>query len=124
MLAEMAARLAGQKWKCAQCAAEYEPTHDRQKYCSDRCQNRYRHINRTKPGQYRGELIALCDVYRRDEGKCQLCGDPVDLSIRWPDPLSASLDHVVPQSKGGPHTFSNVQLAHLSCNSRKHNRTE
>lgn len=33
--------------------------------------------------------------------------------------MSASLDHVVPLSKGGDHTRSNSVVAHLICNIRK-----
>ena len=36
--------------------------------------------------------------------------------------MSASLDHIVPLSQGGTHTLGNVQLAHLVCNERKHDR--
>ena len=45
----------------------------------------------------------------------------VDKDLMWPDPMSASLDHIVPLSRGGTHTLDNVQLAHLACNERKHN---
>ncbi len=37
----------------------------------------------------------------------------------WPDPKSASIDHVVPWSRGGAHTRGNVQAACLDCNLRK-----
>ena len=36
-----------------------------------------------------------------------------------PNPLSASLDHIVSVAVGGLHTRANTQLAHLGCNSRK-----
>jgi 5-methylcytosine-specific restriction endonuclease McrA len=43
----------------------------------------------------------------------------VDKRLAWPDPKSASLDHVRPISRGGSHTYFNVQLAHLTCNLKK-----
>ncbi len=55
-------------------------------------------------------------VYARDKWICQLCGRPVNPRLRYPNPMSASLDHIVPISRGGEHNMSNVQLAHWSCN--------
>lgn len=63
--------------------------------------------------------IRPIDVYERDQWVCGLCALPVDQSAAWPAPLSPSLDHILPLSKGGHHVLSNVQLAHLSCNVRK-----
>lgn len=58
-------------------------------------------------------------VYDRDSWICGLCSLPVDSSLSYPDPMSASLDHILPLSRGGHHTYENTQLAHLSCNVRK-----
>lgn len=56
-------------------------------------------------------------VFERDGWTCQLCGQVLD---RNADPQSdwyPSLDHIVPQSKGGGHTFENLRGAHRWCNS-------
>lgn len=58
-------------------------------------------------------------VFARDGWCCQLCGGPIDATLRSPDPGSASVDHVVPLARGGSHTQDNVQAAHLGCNVRK-----
>ena len=51
---------------------------------------------------------------------CALCGKPVDKSLRFPNPMSASVDHIIPIAKGGdPSALSNLQLAHLICNQVK-----
>lgn len=63
------------------------------------------------------------EVIVRSCGICGLCGRPVDLSLSWPDPLSRSIDHILPISAGGPDHLGNVQLAHLACNIAKGNRT-
>ena len=68
------------------------------------------------------EDIRPIDIYERDIWLCGLCLTPVDPDVSWPDPMSASLDHVLPLSKGGTHTYENVQLAHLTCNVSKGNR--
>jgi 5-methylcytosine-specific restriction endonuclease McrA len=59
------------------------------------------------------------EVYKRDGWLCGICGAEVDPAVLHPDPMSASLDHVVPLSKGGDHTRENSVLAHLICNIRK-----
>ena len=48
---------------------------------------------------------------------CGICGRPVDFNKVFPDPWSATLDHIVPLQKGGdPISLENLQLAHLQCN--------
>lgn len=65
------------------------------------------------------EIFAPLDVHTRDGWTCQLCYQPIDQNIAWPDPMSPSIDHIIPLSKGGAHALSNVQSAHLGCNSSK-----
>jgi 5-methylcytosine-specific restriction endonuclease McrA len=51
---------------------------------------------------------------------CAICGRPVDFSLKFPDPMSATVDHIIPVSKGGsPDSIENMQLAHLCCNRSK-----
>lgn len=51
---------------------------------------------------------------------CGICGKPVDMSLRWPNPLSKCVDHIIPVSKGGhPSDIDNLQLAHVCCNREK-----
>lgn len=51
---------------------------------------------------------------------CGICGRPVDFGIRYPDPMSPCIDHIIPISKGGhPSDISNLQLAHRTCNRTK-----
>ncbi len=55
-------------------------------------------------------------VYRRDRGLCAYCGRPISFE-------DASMDHVVPQSLGGPSTWDNLVNACRRCNEKKANRT-
>lgn len=54
---------------------------------------------------------------------CGICGRPVDKSLKFPDPMSACIDHIVPIARGGhPSAMNNLQLAHLVCNRAKSDR--
>jgi 5-methylcytosine-specific restriction endonuclease McrA len=61
------------------------------------------------------ETIDRTVLYDRDHGECGLCRRHVD----WAD---ASVDHVIPLSKGGLHSYANTQIAHLVCNLKRGNR--
>ena len=50
-------------------------------------------------------------VFARDNWSCQYCGAPAE-----------NLDHVIPKSRGGAHTWDNIVAACRRCNSRKENR--
>lgn len=51
---------------------------------------------------------------------CALCGLPIDKSLKFPDPMSATVDHIIPIARGGhPSDLQNLQLAHLICNQMK-----
>lgn len=53
------------------------------------------------------------EVLRRDTHTCQYCGSSKTLT----------LDHVLPRSRGGAHTWDNVVTACEPCNSFKSDRT-
>lgn len=51
---------------------------------------------------------------------CGICGKPVDKSIKYPDPMSPTVDHIIPVSRNGdPVSLDNLQLAHRYCNRMK-----
>lgn len=73
--------------------------------------------------------ISLERLYERDNGICYLCGRVCDWNDgEWRDGVFRvgknypSIEHVKPISKGGSHTWSNIRLACVSCNSKKGNR--
>lgn len=50
-------------------------------------------------------------VFLRDSGKCQYCNAAAE-----------SIDHIIPRSRGGTHTWENVVAACRPCNSKKRDR--
>lgn len=71
----------------------------------------------------RHESFSHAEIFERDLWVCQLCFEPVDRSISFPGVGSATLEHLLPLSRGGHHTKVNSALAHHGCNSRKGNMT-
>lgn len=67
--------------------------------------------------------IDIDRLYARDKGICSLCHKKVNKALKHPDPGSPTIDHIIPLAKGGPHSWPNVTLAHLGCNSAKRERT-
>lgn len=65
------------------------------------------------------QSVRAVDVFERDQWVCWLCSETIDRLTKWPAPASASIDHVVPLARGGPHTLDNVRAAHLRCNMAK-----
>ncbi len=59
------------------------------------------------------------EIFERDGWCCQLCHRKINPKFSFPDGRSASVDHIVPLSRGGFHIRSNVHAAHLSCNMKK-----
>lgn len=74
---------------------------------------------RAKMRGFAAERVDPLAVWERDAGICYLCLKPVSLDKMSPHPDAPSLDHVVALSRGGPHNFANLALAHLRCNIRK-----
>lgn len=62
------------------------------------------------------EKLEFIRIFERDQWHCQICGEQINSSLTWPHPLSPSIDHVLPLSRGGSHTYDNVQASHLKCN--------
>jgi 5-methylcytosine-specific restriction endonuclease McrA len=51
-----------------------------------------------------------------------LCSQPIDSTLRRNNRMGASIDHLVPISRGGADQPTNVAAAHLTCNQRRNNR--
>lgn len=73
----------------------------------------------------RGIDISAADrlaIYERDGWICGFCSESVDPTIKNPKPWAATLDHIIPRSKGGSDDADNLRLAHRYCNNVRSNK--
>lgn len=95
-------------------AAEIQARSYRKNYAK----NKPKYVARNKErqallrGGTRGDLISLPKLAERDGWRCHLCGGKVTKAT-W------SMDHLIPVSQGGAHSWENVSLAHLRCNQKR-----
>ena len=109
----------------------------KRKTCSGECSallavQRNRLKNKYKDKRIPTDQIIDTDItnirlFKRDRGRCWICGGLCDwndrkLSKRGNETFGdtyPSIDHVIPVSMGGMHSWDNVRLAHLKCNEDK-----
>jgi len=65
--------------------------------------NNYVHVS------YKSVMMTRQNIFKRDGNKCVYCASSSNLT----------LDHVVPKSKGGNSTWTNLVTACRTCNSKK-----
>ena len=122
---------------CTVCGKTFK-YHANEKVCSEQCKKErkklYKRELRKKYGRNdrhykrfkntkRDWTITLKKLYEKDNGVCYICGEKcdfedfknVDGTVICGD-MYPSIDHVIPASKGGTHTWDNVRLAHRKCN--------
>lgn len=120
---------------CLCCGEPFETFMRYKVYCSKQCERREarqrdtwkKRIRRRSTRVLGDKTVTLQSVYRHFDGICQICGKPCDWNdcdrdennVQYTHKMYPSVDHIVPLVKGGTHTWDNVQLAHVGCNSRK-----
>ncbi len=65
------------------------------------------------------EVFDRADVFARDGWRCYICRRECDPEANPFDSAAATVDHVVPLSRGGAHALANVRTCCLGCNSTK-----
>lgn len=118
--------------KCLVCGSYTKYTFGRsRKYCSKKCYkstDSYRlqlKVSRLKRkalerGASVGYKINPIDIFNRDNWTCKICNCHTPEHKRGSyDDDAPELDHIYPLSKGGAHTFDNVQLLCRACNATK-----
>jgi 5-methylcytosine-specific restriction endonuclease McrA len=64
----------------------------------------------------------LRDLFIAFGGHCALCRKRVSIDEHYRSPYKATVDHIIPVSKGGGHGWDNLQLACFPCNDAKADR--
>lgn len=102
----------------------------RAKFCSDECANfsfreskkAARKARKARQITLKVENVVPLKVFRRDKWTCYLCGRKTLQELRGTyEDLATELDHVVPLSKNGEHSYANIKCACRACNIRKSN---
>lgn len=111
---------------CGYCGDSFRTTLTRSKYCSNRCSRRSKPKSDRKRARLAGVAYEPIDrgiVFVRDGWRCQICGCRTPAKLRGTmHDKAPTLDHRVPVSRGGAHTYENVQCACRRCNSLKSDR--
>lgn len=100
---------------CARVKAHGEPNLDPVKK-----KDRQRRNNKAKRARKKNAFVETVDhkvVFERSEGICGICHMPVEET-------DFHVDHIIPLSRGGEHSYVNVQAAHPFCNISKGNKIE
>ena len=116
-------RLWVMRW-CARCGEPFVIVDQLQsRYCSDSCLRRDAgHRRRILVRNANRIPYRRSDIFKRDGWRCRLCGRELRDTTDSTDMRAATIDHIVPLSKGGDDTAENVQAACRGCNSLKGNR--
>lgn len=73
-----------------------------------------------KQGAHRVAYERNKKIILKTQDTCGICGKYVDVSIKAPNPMAPTIDHILPIAKGGhPSAIDNLQLAHATCNRQK-----
>lgn len=115
--------------RCGECGAEFTAQNggNRRKYCSMDCSRRSQRRTRRKAERARlrsarVEPVNPNKVFERDGWRCQICGCQTPRLLRGSTkPRAPELDHRVPLSCGGDHSYANTQCACRECNNDKSN---
>lgn len=114
---------------CVDCGTKVLSNNDSGKLCN-RCQRR--RSKKNHPGKIRKRCnkfgvpfdpqVKPVEVFKRDGYKCQECGRKTTTKVSGTHNRRATVDHIVPLSKGGSHEWNNVQCLCMRCNVRKSNK--
>lgn len=117
---------------CGHCSLSFSPLYgaSHAKFCTVCAEDRALQANRisrlTRKMRKRTQTVESVDplrVFERDRWRCQLCrkATPKKLRGTYAD-LAPELDHILPLSLGGEHSYRNTQCLCRACNGAKSNK--
>ena len=110
--------------ECIGCGEPFSTKRGDKLYCTQECREWITvQIKKERDKEYLNQKTPSFRrrIYFASNGCCGICGELIDLRLKYPNEMSFSIDHIVPRSLGGSHSAKNLQAAHLSCNSRRGN---
>lgn len=107
--------------RCAACGDSFTPRVAGLRYCSTQCRKlSWSAKKRARKAGARVETVSPLKVFERDGWRCHLCGIKTKQHLRGTSASNApELDHIVPLSKGGEHSYRNTACSCRGCNGRK-----
>lgn len=121
---ELARRKVWVSGQCQECREWFVITNKKARFCSPDCLRVHNNKWGKRTGDNKLSNALRTSIYERDKSICQLCFEPVDLTLPRGHRMSKTLDHIECQSWAliPDHRPSNLRLAHWSCNSSRQNR--
>jgi hypothetical protein len=110
--------------QCVECGSNFIARKADARWCSPSCRGRMtgREAARRRSAGAGAEPYTDREIFERDGWRCYLCGKRVKRTAARTDPNGATIDHIVPLSRGGVDAPSNVATAHWRCNREKRAR--
>ena len=115
--------------ECVECGEKFITRDKKRICCSKECSKKHSNRKKEKRLYKNGDIdntITLTKLIKRDNSICHICGTKCDINdycykgnVFIAGENYPSIDHVIPISKGGLHSWENVKLAHRHCNTIK-----
>lgn len=120
------------EYTCVVCGKTFITTQNKDECkthtCSKNCRNQLARIDRNKKFKSLKAKnlfdysVTLGNVYKKFGGICICCNKKLSFEENCNSNNYPSIDHIIPLSKGGTHTWDNVQLMCRGCNIAKSNK--
>jgi len=115
---------------CKECEVQFTRLNGKKLFCSLKCTTRHhKRIHRAKRRSLLKNTAAELEnvnpfvVFTRDKWTCYICGVHTPRKLRGSyEDNAPELEHIVPLSRGGLHTYGNTACACRKCNHKKSTR--